>query len=177
MISRLQIMDIRVWTFIEGHLRYQILDRIMPKVTKLGNGGIVWIALSIFLLINKSYRVYGYIVATALILALVLGEGIIKHLVRRARPFIVMNDSNLLIKCPVTYSFPSGHTASSFAVAGAFNMLDARGGIYVLIIALMIAFSRCYLKVHYFTDVLMGILLGLLCSAVSVWIFTGTISI
>lgn len=175
MINTLQRMDIRILNFIDKYLRYQILDRIMPVITSLGNGGVVWIILSIYLLNNNNYRIYGYIVITALILALVLGEGIMKHLVRRTRPFIKMNDPKLLIKRPITYSFPSGHAASSFAVAGIFNMLDTRGSIYITIIAWMIAFSRCYLKVHYFTDVLVGILIGLFCSGVAVWMFTGKI--
>jgi undecaprenyl-diphosphatase len=175
MINALQRMDIRILNFIDKYLRYEILDRIMPVVTSLGNVGAVWIILSIYLLNDNNYRVYGYIVVTALILALVLGEGIMKHLVKRTRPFIKMSDQKLLIKRPITYSFPSGHAASSFAVAGIFNILNTSGSIYVTIIASMIAFSRCYLKVHYFTDVLVGILIGLFCSQVAVWIFTGRI--
>ena len=71
-----------------------------------------------------------------------------------------------LIKNPITYSFPSGHSASSFAAAGTFIMTNSSMSVYITILAALIAFSRLYLNVHYPTDVLTGIILGLICSIV-----------
>ena len=70
---------------------------------------------------------------------------------------------------PKSYSFPSGHTASSFAAAcGAFSMckgkLQKTFGILAIILAALIGFTRIYLHVHYCTDVLGGIVVGVLCA-------------
>ena len=58
------------------------------------------------------------------------------------------------------YSFPSGHTGSSFAAAFALYYYNKKEGILALILAALIGFSRMYLSVHYPTDVLAGFVLG-----------------
>jgi undecaprenyl-diphosphatase len=69
----------------------------------------------------------------------------------------------LLIEPPKDYSFPSGHTGMAFAVtSGLFFMKKKELGIAALILACLIAFSRMYLYVHYPTDVLVGLIIGLL---------------
>jgi len=64
-------------------------------------------------MINKKYRKIGYMALGALILSTILGEEIIKNVVRRIRPSANIPAFNLLIEKPLTYSFPSGHTSSS----------------------------------------------------------------
>ena len=58
------------------------------------------------------------------------------------------------------YSFPSGHTLASFEAATVLMIRDKRIGVPALILAVIIAFSRLYLYVHYPTDVLAGMILG-----------------
>lgn len=111
-------------------------------------------------------------VLSALVLTTTVGEGIIKHLIRRIRPFSDIDQNTLLISKPITYSFPSGHSASSFAAAGIFIATSNPFAIYAIIIAALIAFSRLYLNVHYPTDVISGIILGLICSNVIINIFS-----
>ncbi|MDT8716495.1 phosphatase PAP2 family protein [Clostridium sp. 19966] len=166
MMEFLQVIDIRALEYIDKHFKNPILDRIMPVVTSLGNFGVIWIAVSLMLLENKSYRFEGIMLMSSLLLTTIMGEGIIKHIVKRSRPFTEIVDEKLLIARPVTYSFPSGHSASSFAAASIFvNMNNWISSIAVMI-AILIAFSRLYLKVHYPLDVFSGILLGILCSSI-----------
>jgi undecaprenyl-diphosphatase len=171
MIRHIKNIDIKVLKLLNDNLRHAILDKIMPLITALGNGGLIWFIASLYLINNKYYRIQGYMIITALVITTILGEGIIKHIIKRARPFAEMIEQKLLISKPITYSFPSGHTASSFAAAGILIAMDNKLSIYAVILALLIAFSRVYLNVHYPTDVVTGIILGLLCSKIVVSMF------
>ena len=74
-----------------------------------------------------------------------------------------------MITKPITYSFPSGHTASSFAALAVFMQMNSKIGLIISPIATLIAFSRLYLKVHYPSDVLFGGILGLTCGFSTVY--------
>ena len=99
---------------------------------------------------------------TALALDVLLCNVMLKPLVGRMRPFTVNTGMELLINAPKDFSFPSGHTAASFAAAFALLFVKNKLWIPSMILASLIAFSRLYLYVHYPTDVLAGILLGLI---------------
>lgn len=160
----IQNIDISILQFIHNNLQNPILDKIMPIVTSLGDSGIIWIIISFMLLISKKYRKVGILSILALILTTAIGEVIIKNLIQRPRPFYEVTNIDLLIQKPLTYSFPSGHTGSSFAVAGVIGKLIKKYKIPVITLACIMAFSRLYLFVHYPTDILGGIVLGLICS-------------
>lgn len=138
----------------------------MPFVTSLGNGGIIWIAISLIFISDKYKMETGILMIYSLILTTIAGEGIIKHIIKRARPFVQDFEKKLLIVKPVTYSFPSGHTSSSFAAAGILFSMQSKLSLFAIVLASLIAFSRIYLNVHYPTDVIMGMILGILCSQV-----------
>lgn len=171
MITYLQIIDRKMLNLLSKRIRCKVLDKIMPLITSLGNGAIVWAIISIYLIQNENYRIEGYMVITSIILVTIIGEGIIKHIIKRTRPFEHMKINKLLISKPITYSFPSGHTASSFAASGILIMMDNKLSIMAVVLASLIAFSRIYLNVHYPLDVITGIALGLICSKVVVTIF------
>lgn len=143
-----------------------ILDTVMPKITILGDMGIVWIILTLILLIPKKTRRTGAGMAVALVLCLIFGNGIIKNLVARPRPFdmakYTVAKENLLIPAPTDWSFPSGHTMSSVAASTALFKDHTVWGFLAFVLALTIAFSRLYLQVHYPSDVLAGLILGFL---------------
>ncbi len=75
------------------------------------------------------------------------------------------------------YSFPSGHTSSSFAAAcGMFAAARKKqkiAGAAAVIIAAVIGYTRIYLHVHYFTDVLAGAIVGMLCAAAGYFLILG----
>ena len=100
----------------------------------------------------------------ALILDMILCNGILKHVFARVRPCDVNTTIQLLVPRPSDYSFPSGHTAASFAaVAALFFAGQKKLWKPALVLAVLIAFSRLYLYVHYPTDILGGIIVGVLC--------------
>ena len=116
----------------------------------------------VFLLIPKM-RKTGAVMTAALIIDLLLCNVILKNLVARTRPYDVNTGVQLLVSRLHDYSFPSGHTAASFTAVVALSFAgEKRAGKAALVLACLIAFSRMYLYVHYPTDVLGGVLVGIL---------------
>jgi len=172
MISLIHKFDEFILLYIKNNIYgITVIDKSMIFITSLGNMGFIWIVISMLLLSNKKYRKVGIMTLAALILSSILGEGILKHLVHRMRPFYNMPTMNLLISKPLSYSFPSGHTASSFAAAGILSKHLKNYNFVFFTMAFLISFSRLYLGVHYPTDVLGGIILGLICSKIITHIF------
>jgi undecaprenyl-diphosphatase len=151
-------------------LQNDFLNVIMPLITRLGDAGFVWIIISIILMCTKRYRKVGIISLVAIFISTILTEGVIKHLVERVRPIIAYPIDNPLIKLPTSFSFPSGHTASSIAVAYVLSTYIKRYKFYFISLAVLIAFSRIYLYVHYFSDVLGGVVVGLISGIIAVYI-------
>ena len=149
----------------------KIMDSVMVFITTLGNSGLIWIAISLVLILNKKYRNIGYMALLALLLSSFAGDLVLKNIVHRLRPSANLSPAMLLIDKPLSYSFPSGHAMSSFAVAGVLAMQMKKYSVWFIGIATSIAFSRLYLYVHYPSDVLAGMLLGLLCSYATILIF------
>ena len=106
-------MEIEILSMLQK-IRTPLLDIFMSNITKLGNAGIVWILLTIVLLLIPKTRKSGLILASALIVDLILCNGILKPLIARIRPFDVNSAIQLIVAKPHDYSFPSGHTAASF---------------------------------------------------------------
>ena len=153
-------MDFLILDLIQS-LRTPFLDEIMPMITKLGDKGIIWIALAIVLLTFKRTRPLGICVVIALLLELAVCNIVIKPLVARTRPFDINTGIQLLVSKPTDYSFPSGHTGASFAVVAALGFSrEKKLFVITLVPAILIAVSRLYLYVHFPTDVLAGALLG-----------------
>ena len=163
-ISLVQNLDNYILFAIKKHTQNKYLDELMPLVTGMGNLGVVWIIMALILMLNRQYRLIGGIVILTLIISTIVGEGIIKNIVKRVRPCNLQSNLRLLITKPVSYSFPSGHTLSSFAVAGVLSVYFSQYKLIFMTIAFLIALSRIYLYVHYPTDVIAGIIIGMLCS-------------
>lgn len=155
-------MELRFLDFLQT-IHTPLLDKILAFITSLGNAGIIWIVLAVVLLIFPKTRKTGIIVAAALLMDLVLCNLILKNLVARVRPYDVNTAIAILIKKPLDFSFPSGHTAASFAAMTALFLAKMKKAwIAALVLAVLIAFSRLYFYVHYPTDVLGGAVVGIL---------------
>lgn len=163
MINFIVNIDKEILYFIQEFLRSEFLNKVFSFITSLGNGGFIWVTTSIILLISKKTRKAGVLSICSLLLCYVTNDLIIKKLVARERPFNQFSDVIPLIKKPVDFSFPSGHSASSFASAGIlFRYLDKKYGILAIVFATLIAFSRLYLGVHFPSDVIAGVIIGLI---------------
>lgn len=167
MFETLTAIDLAILHAVHDALASPMLDTVMPFITSLGNLGFIWFLVAAALMCQKKYRIYGVAVLIAVATQVLIGEFGIKNLIERARPFLV--DPALttdLIRLPVSYSFPSGHTGSSFAAATALCFIPLAHN-WVKAIPLcgagLVAFSRIYLCVHYPSDVLGGIILGVAC--------------
>lgn len=143
-------------------IRTPMGDVVMPLITKLGNGGIVWVVLAAGLLACKRTRKSGVILAAALAADVIVCNGILKNAVQRIRPCDVNTSVDLLIHRPTDFSFPSGHTTESFAAVSALYFAgEKKLWKPALFLAVLIAFSRMYLYVHYPTDILGGMIVGI----------------
>lgn len=155
--------ELSILNFIQEKFKCAFLDWFMPVITKLGDGGIFWIVIAVILLISKKYRKIGAMMSVSLILGLIFGNGILKNVVARTRPYDMDNVGvTLLVKRLSDFSFPSGHTLASFEACTVLMINNKKMGIPALIIAILVALSRLYLYVHYPTDVIGGIVLGVL---------------
>lgn len=143
-------------------LHNPVLDVIMVVITTLGDAGILWIATAVAMVFSKKFRKCGVAVGVALLLMEITGNMGLKELIMRDRPCWIDPTVELLVKSPESFSFPSGHTFSSFASAVTIFLYHKRVGIAAIVMAALIAFSRMYIFVHFPTDILGGMVLGIL---------------
>ena len=165
MLDALMNLDGGFLLFLQESVRNPVLDKIMIFITSLGDKGMIWILATVLLLIPKKTRKAGMVSAVALLGSLLFNNMLIKNIVQRPRPYVTLEDLRIIIPRPSEYSFPSGHSSSSFAAAVSFyRLLPKKLGIPAIVLAGLIAFSRLYVGVHYPTDVLAGALMGIVLS-------------
>ena len=161
--------DLPILDWIQSTLQCGLLDFLMPLITLLGDAGIFWIACAVALLFVPRYRQTGLAMGAALLIGLVVCNMTMKPLIARIRPYDYIKDMaeygyktvELLVETPHDYSFPSGHTLASFEAATVLMLNEKRLGIPAMVLAVLIAFSRLYLYVHYPTDVIFSVFLGI----------------
>lgn len=163
-----------------------IINHILKYITLLGEAGIIWIILLIlFSIIHyvkyKKISIYLLSAGLALLIGWLINDYILKSLVQRPRPYLnqaAFGDTfknfmqSISYKLPSGYSFPSGHSFSSFNCATSLFLYKKKYGLFSFPLALLIAFSRIFLGAHYFSDVLVGIVLGILFASSNYVIYT-----
>lgn len=170
-----ECFDLPILNWIQEHLRCGFLDGVMPVVTSLGDAGILWIVLVVALLCKPKCRRVGLQMGAALLMGLLVCNLTLKPLVARIRPYDYVAEHmgltvHLLVDAQHDFSFPSGHTIASFESATVLMLHNRKWGIGALILASLIAFSRLYLYVHYPTDVLMSVVLGVGIGLLARWL-------
>lgn len=159
--------NILIW--IQENIRSSWLTPIMKGVSALTNMGILWIVIGIILLIVKKTRKKGVMMLLGLVMHVIFCNVLLKNIVARPRPYDVIKGLEPLVEKLHDYSFPSGHTCASF-IGGMiiYKQFPKYIGIPVLILSIVTAFSRMYLGVHYLTDIIGGVALGMVIALLSI---------
>ncbi len=145
-------------------------DYIWTAITSFGESGIFWIVLSLALMIFPKTRKAGFTMGLALLIGVIVGNGVLKNVIARPRPYDF--DPTLMHRLAwgemtTDYSFPSGHTLASFEASVGLWLHHKKWGIAALILAFFVCISRLFLLVHYPSDVLVGAILGTLFAVLS----------
>lgn len=163
--------DLSIFEWVQS-IQNNILDMFFKYYTMLGEAGILFIVIAIALLITRRYRKVGFAMIVALAIMVVGNNLILKNIFARPRPFNLDPDAYAwwfkvyvfpeIVEKPSSFSFPSGHSSSAFAVAFVAMFYSRKWGFINLFLAILMAFSRVYVEVHYPSDVIAGVLVGLI---------------
>lgn len=160
-------LDGGILLWIQAFLRRDWLSPVVKGFTHLGDSGILWIALCLILLWIPKTRRVGLAGAFALCFSLLCTNLLLKPLIDRPRPWLLVEGLVNIVNEPDPRSFPSGHTSAAFAAASAlFRALPenrAKWKWTVMALAVLMGLSRLYVGVHYPSDVLAGALVGAVC--------------
>ena len=168
-MSFIQNFDNQIILFLNSLGSNVIIDNIMKFISFLGNKGWFYIVVGlVMIMFIKRYPYigrWGLILLFSLLISTIIVNVLIKPIIQRDRPFDTLL-LDLIINRPNDYSFPSGHTTAAFGAAIVFLYINKKIGYIMLIFAIFMGFSRMYLLVHYFTDVLFGALIGSIISII-----------
>ena len=157
--------DLPILDWIQANMKSAFMDVFMPFITMFGDAGIFWMVLAAVLLIFPKTRKTALGMAFAMVIGLIVCNVTLKPLVARIRPYDLQLEHfgvtiQLLGERMHDFSFPSGHTIASFEAAVVLLKNSKKMGIPAMILAVLISFSRLYLYVHYPTDVICSVILG-----------------
>ena len=147
-------------------------DTVFPLITYCGEA-VSMIVFALVLMAIPRTRRTGFVAGAALLIGVIVVNLVLKNAVARPRPYEIPGWEHLLrglIKTPWDYSFPSGHALASFEVGASIFSRHRKVGIAAVVFALLISFSRLYLCVHYPSDVLAGIFLGIAFAALGAFL-------
>ena len=163
-------IDGAILLFIQNNLRSPMMTQVCKY---LSDYGVIIMGVYLVLMLMWDKRKI-FPIAAACVISGQLGDFIkdlLKDYVMRPRPF---HDISALVplKRPKGFSFPSGHTTLAFAVAFiVYRILPKKYGIPVICMAVLVAFSRLYMGVHYPTDILGGICVGYVAARITEFLY------
>ena len=158
-------VDTAILLWIQAHVRAPFATPVVTVITHLADGGALWVAVTLALLIFRRTRRIGLTCAISMLIGLVVVNLAVKPAVARVRPYEFIETLERIIGAQLDASFPSGHTTHSLACAWViFRRAPRRYGVPALALAALIGLSRLYVGVHYPTDVLAGALIGIACA-------------
>jgi undecaprenyl-diphosphatase len=164
-------VDRRLYQLINGLPHTTTSDRYVSVLSDLGEG-LGWVAGGVALAIlgGSKGRRAGMATAVSSLAATYVVQTRIKPLFRRVRPFVNREARVVGIK-PADHSFPSGHTASSFAGATAIAFYYPKAAPLVYGLAAAVGASRVHLGVHFPSDAAVGGVIGIGIGTFGAWLF------
>lgn len=168
--------ELRFLHFLQS-IHNPVLDSIMLFFTNLGTKRSILLLLMLALAIFPKTRRIGIQMYLALFISILIVNCGMKPFITRCRPCWLEPGVKMLIELPHSYSFPSGHSSTFFAMATAVFLSNKSFGIPTLAVASIVAFSRLYLFAHWPTDVMGGIFTGVLSGVLSFLIIDALINI
>lgn len=153
------VIEYNFLMLIREHMSSPFMDSVMIFLSSIGDAGFIWIVLGIGLIAFKATRKCGMVLMISLLAGYVIGNVGLKNIFDRIRPYEAYN-VQIIIPHLHDFSFPSGHTLSSFIGAFSIFAFYRKWGRAAMVLAGLIAFSRMYLFVHYPSDILGGIILA-----------------
>lgn len=154
-------LDKKVSFWFSKQYHHKKLNSLMIVISNLGDFGLIWLVCITLATLYPKGHISAQRMLFALLLATILGQLLIKSIVKRLRPCQQFPEVPILIQRPNDSSFPSGHTTSSFAVAVVVCFYNLAVGLFALFFACIMGISRLYLFVHYLSDILMATVLGI----------------
>ena len=147
---------------------------VMKFVSLLAEAGILFLLIGVGLALFKRTRKIGGTIILAVAIGFVITNIILKNSIGRSRPFEDITsdfytwwvDAGAIAE--TGYSFPSGHTTATMAFAMAILFsTNKKYSWYIVFLPIIMACSRIYLMVHYFTDCIGGLVVGLISAFVA----------
>lgn len=164
MLEFLYTIDKEIFYFINNTLSNPLFDKIFPYLTEVKHWYLVYIIFWLLLVI-KGGRI-GRIAAVISLLLITasdqISSSLLKNWIARIRPCNELPEVNILVFCSSAFSMPSSHAVNNFAVAVFFSKIFPKYKIPLYTIAVLMAFSRPYVGVHYPSDVIVGALIGII---------------
>ncbi len=175
MLDFLYNIDVQVFYFINKTLANPFTDFFMPFITEINHWKIFYVIMFLYLMIGGGRK--GRIAAISILLLVAatdqLSSNLIKHTIERIRPCNVLPGVHLLVGCTQSWSFPSSHAVNNFAGAVFLSHFYPKFKISFYIGAFLMAISRVFVGVHYPSDVLGGMIIGIAAGALFVYIWDG----
>lgn len=180
MLKYLAALDIKIFRIINRGMSCTVFDHTMPFVTDLHKSPLAVAALFIFVVSWVGYKgKKAFMIVTVIVLATgvadLVNALVIKQEFKRLRPTYVLNDVALRSPVHYGYSFPSNHATNCFTIATVVACAIPEFGFLAFFGALVIAFSRVYVGVHFPLDVLGSALVGIIMGRLIWWLSKGTV--
>jgi undecaprenyl-diphosphatase len=149
----------------------RFISVVMPWVSHTGNG-YYYPVIPLFLFLINPQIAWSFLLTGLMAFAIELPLYItLKHGIKRDRPCEVLSGVHPRVSPSDLFSFPSGHTAAAFLMATLIGHFFPVLLVPVYIWALLVGVSRICLGVHYPSDILAGLFIGVLCAFAGIMVF------
>jgi undecaprenyl-diphosphatase len=165
-VNTIEHLDIVFATAIFGLNKRKLLSLAMPWVSHTGNGYYYPVIPATILFVDPTIA-WNFFIAGLFAFGIELPfYKILKNRIKRDRPCETLSSIHQRVSPSDQFSFPSGHTAAAFVIATLLGYFFPLLALPLFTWAFLVGFSRVYLGVHYPSDILAGIIIGML-SAIS----------